>query len=223
MTLFTPATRLTDAAMRHPQVIPVASRMGVGLGNGVASVDEICRAKGVDTDFFLTIVNTFVNPDYFPKCPESHMGLKATVDYLSKTARDYLENQLPNIERHFRSLCARSGADNNLGLLLGFFDGLKGLMTAALEKDLNEVFPGLKAGECRSEWTDFTAQENIAAQLHDLLFFFVAHLRGSYDRNLALAVVTAVFSLERDYMQNHRIRVRVLLPAMQSTLEGSGA
>lgn len=52
----------------------------------------------------------------------------------------------------------------------------------------------------------------VEEKLHDLLYFFVEHLRGNYDANLCTAVVSAVFSLERDLCQNNRIRSRILLP-----------
>lgn len=194
--------------------------MGVGLGMGDRTIATICEEKGIDTDFFLAIVNTYITPDYFPKSHACHFDIYPTVSYMEKTARDYLDVQLPNIERHFRALCTRSGDDNNLGLLLKFFNDLKQLMTSVLTNDLENVFPGLLNGEYREEWLDMTSHESVEGQLHDLLYFFVAHLHGNYDKNLATAVATAVFSLQRDYSQNHRIRVRILLPVMRKAAEG---
>lgn len=120
MAIYNQETRLADAILEHPQLIPVVNRLGVKLGVGDSTIQAICLSLGIDTGFFLSVINTFVDKNYFPVNAQGTFTLEKTIDYLRKTSAYYLHMQLPNIERHFTSLIARSGTDNNLNLLKSF-------------------------------------------------------------------------------------------------------
>ncbi|MDE6299664.1 MAG: helix-turn-helix transcriptional regulator [Muribaculaceae bacterium] len=188
--------------MSHPSLIPVLERLGVVIGVGDDNVEAVCKRKGIDLRFFLSVVNTFLDEQYFPANPRDTFSLEKTIDYLEKTDAYYLGSQLPNIERHFDSLCKKSGGDNNLDMLLNFFNDVAAQLRESVKKGHRE----------RIE-----AYTEVEEKLHDLLYFFVAHLHGSYDHNLCVAVVTAIFSLERDISQNNRIRRRILLPLIKQS------
>jgi len=216
MALYNKDTKLADAVLANPQIIPVVNRLGVSLGVGDSSIGSTCVSAHIDPDFFLSVVNTFLDEDYFPVNPTGTFTLSKTIDYLRKTSGYYISVQLPNIERHFGSLLARSGKDNNISLLQGFFEDMKSQMTDCLRYDMEKLFPALERGDVPSGFRFFfTGHTEVEAKLHDLLYFFVAHLRGDYDSNLCMAVVTAIFSLDKDYCQNNRIRNRILLPIME--------
>jgi len=221
MAVFNKESKLADAVLTNPQLIPVINRLGVSLGVGDSSIGSICANAGIDTVFFLSVVNTFLDEDYFPVNPRGTFTLEKTVDYLEKTSRFYQMVQLPNIERHFNSLLIRSGKDNNLVLLQKFFIEMKNQLSDCLSYETETFFPSLKAGKAGVGKDKLAAgYAEVEEKLHDLLYFFVVHLRGDYDRNLCMAVVTAVFSLEKDYRQNNRIRNRILFPIMEEMLRG---
>lgn len=201
--------------MSSPSLIPVINRFGINLGVGDSEIGSICEKMHIDTDFFLSIVNTFIDKDYFPANPRNTFTLEKTVDYLEKTSRYYLKVQLPNIDRHFSSLLALSGTDNNLAFLQTFFVEMRNQLTETLGYEEGVVFPALKSGEMPPDITRLAASHSeVEEKLHDLLYFFVVHLHGNYDRNLTTGVVSAVYALKRDYSQNNRIRTRILFPAI---------
>ena len=87
------------------------------------------------------------------------------------------------------------------------------------KRQLEVLFPALIAGDVPEDFrSSLSGHAEMEAKLHDLLYFFVVHLRGDYDSNLCMAVVSAVFSLEKDYSQNNRIRNRILLPIMEEMI-----
>ncbi|MDE6770579.1 MAG: hemerythrin domain-containing protein, partial [Muribaculaceae bacterium] len=140
-----------------------------------------------------------------------------------KPSSYYVKVQIPNIRRHFGSLIARSGEDNNLGQLHRFFEETALQIESIVARDEESVFPALLSGDLDNV-TEVSAESHseVEEKLHDLLYLFVAHLRGDYDRNLATAVVTAIFSLEKDYRQNNRIRRRILLPQVRRNNDSIG-
>ena len=57
--------KLADVLHHDHNLIPVISRFGIKLGFGENTIEEICAAQQLDTDFLLTILNTFHDPLFF--------------------------------------------------------------------------------------------------------------------------------------------------------------
>lgn len=223
MSLYNKESRLSDAILEHPQLIPVINRLGVELGMGDRTIGAICLEKGIDADFFLSVVNTFLDSEYFPVNARGTFTLGKTIEYLRLTALFYCKVQLPNIRRHFSSLTERSGGDNNLGFLRSFFDDTAERIEALAAADERGLYPSLQRGaDVIAVRESVESHKEIETRLQDLLHLFVAHLRGECDRNLCTAVVSAIFTLSIDYRQNNRIRRRILLPVAGLNTEDNG-
>ncbi len=222
MALIQANTHLSDVIVNETEIIPVINRFGILLGTGDKTIKEISQEHGLDTDFFLTILNTYINEEYFPETVLKSFCASTIIAYLQKTNAYYLHFQLPNIERHFKSLIERSGTNNNLGLMLQFFNELREDLTKRITFDTESWFPTILSIENGtnknpndnevSAW-DSTAIED---KLNDLKNMFVIHLSGNYDLNLCYGVIVALTTLEKDIRQNNRIRDRILLPIYQS-------
>lgn len=216
MAIYNLNTKLSDAIMRHPSLIPVINRLGIALGVGDNTIGRICVDAHISPDFFLSIVNTFIDEEYFPLNATDTFSLEMMIDYIRKTSMYYRHIQIPNIDRHFQSLILRSGNDNNLQMLRRFYDDMKAQLVRCLdceEKILMSLSSG--SGDIVDSVPLVDGYREVEEKLHDLLTFFVVHLQGDYDRNLCMAVVSAIFSLEKDIRQNNRIRNRILIPLLE--------
>lgn len=203
MNLFGAECRLSDIIFFEPSTLSLLRRFGIAPGCGNLTVAEACAQVGADTEFLLALLNTYLNEDYFPEKMLKGFPLDEVTAYLMKTVGYYIRVQLPNIERHFDSLIAVSPQDNNLGLLRTYFDALKAEMAA--NADVDARIPA----EAADQWV------RIEEQLGDLLNFFVSHLQGNFDANLATAVIYALFTLDKDMRLHNRIRQRILIPKLR--------
>lgn len=66
MAVYNKDSRLSEVVMAHPSIIPVINRLGVSLGVGDDSVGAVCAERGIDSAFFISVVNTFLDESYFP-------------------------------------------------------------------------------------------------------------------------------------------------------------
>lgn len=221
MALVTPDTKLCEVIVDEPSVVPVINRFDIVLGVGDRTIKSICKEKGIDTSFFITILNAFIHESFFLENVTGAFNAGDVVDYLRKTNNSYLRNQLPNIERHFAALISRSDSNNNLPLLFNFYREVKTEIERRIDSD-NQWFDAIISAE-QSDSEVFIAgnavqaeSDSIEDKLSDLINMFVIHLRGDYDRNLCHAVLFAVISLEKDICQNNRIRNRVLRPLVDA-------
>ena len=101
MALINAETKLCDVILHEPSVIPVINRFGIILGVGDKSIRTVCEEKNLDCEFFVTILNTFINEDYFPENRLKSFCATQIVNYLTQTNAYYEQFQIPNIERHF--------------------------------------------------------------------------------------------------------------------------
>lgn len=221
MALVTPDTKLCEVIVDEPSVVPVINRFDIVLGVGDRTIKSICKEKGIDTSFFITILNAFIHESFFLENVTGAFNAGDVVDYLRKTNNSYLRNQLPNIERHFVALISRSDSNNNLPLLFNFYREVKTEIERRIDSD-NQWFDAIISAEQSNSEVSVAGNaiqaesDSIEDKLSDLINMFVIHLRGDYDRNLCHAVLFAVISLEKDIRQNNRIRNRVLRPLVDA-------
>lgn len=221
MALVTPDTKLCEVIVDEPSVVPVINRFDIVLGVGDRTIKSICKEKGIDTSFFITILNAFIHESFFLENVTGAFNAGDVVDYLRKTNNSYLRNQLPNIERHFAALISRSDSNNNLPLLFNFYREVKTEIERRIDSD-NQWFDAIISAEQSNSEVSVAGNavqaesDSIEDKLSDLINMFVIHLRGDYDHNLCHAVLFAVISLEKDICQNNRIRNRVLRPLVDA-------
>ena len=221
MALITPDTKLCEVIVDEPSVVPVINRFDIVLGVGDRTIKSICKEKGIDTSFFITILNAFIHESFFLENVTGAFNAGDVVDYLRKTNNSSLRNQLPNIERHFAALISRSDSNNNLPLLFNFYREVKTEIERRIDSD-NQWFDAIISAEQSNSEVSVAGNaiqaesDSIEDKLSDLINMFVIHLRGDYDRNLCHAVLFAVISLEKDICQNNRIRNRVLRPLVDA-------
>ena len=212
---------LSEVVEEKPSLIPVIHRFGIHLGLGDETVQEICAKLNLNTDFFLTMINTFLNEDYFPEKKLQGFHTSQIVNYLTKTNHYYQRHQLPNIERHLRSFISMSDPDNHsLTLIEKIFTSFKDTLLRQIKNDEKEWFPYCLSLSNQQTEAVFSFGKNhfeetddaIEALLADLRRIMIKHLTGGYDENLCHAVIFSVSILAKDIKQHNRIRFRILQP-----------
>lgn len=215
MAIISPKNHLSDIILSYPESIPLINRLGINLGVGDKTIEAICHEKNIDTEFFASIINTFINENFFPEKVLKSFKAETIVSYISKTYNYYTHYMIPNIERHFNLLIAHSGNNNNLGLMLQFFNELKNDLLKSINHDTTQWFPLILSLENDKNTPlpnglNITDNSLIEDKLNDLKSMFVIHLSGNYELNLCYAVITSIIALEKDLKQNNRIRNRIL-------------
>lgn len=214
--------RMSEVVEEYPSLIPVINRFGIRLGLGENNALEICNKHDINIDFFITMINTFLNESYFPEKKLHGFHLTQIVDYLTKTNLYYLHSQLPNIERHLRLFISASDPNNESLVLIGkLFDAFKNRLLKRIETDEKEWFPHI-VNLCEKQIKNKTltyhptvlsdTEDTVEALLTDLKHIIIKHLSGDYNENLCYAVIFAINTLYADIKQHNRIRYRILIP-----------
>ncbi len=215
MEMYNASTRLADVIFSDFTVIPLLNRFGINLGVGDETIDSACRSRDINPQFLLDILNITSDRGHQPRKKLEDSDMLLALNYL-KNSNDWVcSTALPNIERHFRALHDRSSdKTNNLDFLWSFFQELKNEIISRVNNDSESLFPTISSGE-RLEGIR-KAESSVEEKVDDLASFFVIHLRGDYDKNLCMAVVTSLMALEKEVKRNNRLRERMLYTLLDS-------
>lgn len=192
---------LSEIIDDNHQLIPVINRFGVRLGLSDKTIGEICHTANIDTDFFLTILNTYINEDYFPERKLQKINIELVVDYLNQTDAYLVHGQLHNLEKHLNAFIAMSDPNNTQ------FELIRRLFFKFKDELTNQT----KA--CALD-------RNIPLELLlDLKSIFIKHISGNYNENLCYAVIFTIDSLQKDIEKHNRIRDKILKPMVKELSE----
>lgn len=201
MAFLTSSSVLSEIVSINYLLIPVINRFGIKLGLEDKSVKTVCEEYNQNLEFFLTILNTYLNEDYFPEKKLQEFEIELVTDYLKRTDMYYVHGQIPNIEKHLNALIATSDPNNKqLELIRKLFLKFKDALIHRINNGLLD---------------DDTSQ----ALLLDLKNILIKHISGSFNENLCYAVVFSVDSLLNDLSKHNRIREKILKPMIAELAE----
>jgi len=222
--------KLADAIHYNHLLLPVINRLGVQLGFGDKSIQQICKEKNIDPDFFLIIINAFLDHDVHKTLKIQSVSVVDMIEYLQATHQYYLDRLIPEVENRINALIQHSDIDQKQFLLVkNFFAEYKNEFYAHLNLEEKSIYPysvdvykafisGILSNELKekihSEPIDSYAEEHsdIESKLFDLKNILIKYLPESRDSYLRNQVLNALFKLENDLNDHSRIENMVLVP-----------
>lgn len=222
--------KMADVIQMNYMLIPVIHRFGISLGFGDKTVKEICEDTKVDLNFFLQLVNTYHDKDYFPREELQSIPSKDLVDYLKMTHSCYLNDKLSEIEDLIVALQHTEAEDEKYILLIrDFYEAYKNEMTEHIMHEEEVVFPYVLAVEeiCKKgviseknqkiydsfsilEYQD--VHDDVEEKLMDLRTIMIKYLTPPLDASLYHKIIQTLFILEQDLSYHARIENKVLIP-----------
>lgn len=231
--LITRNIKMADVIHMNYFTLTVLNRFGIELGFGDKSVEDVCKLYHVDLDFFLEIVNTFVDKDYFPKKHLQTFPVKLITDYLQKTHDDYHQNKVPEIEFLIEQMVKSCYTQqDNIVLLKKFFNDYKQELLNHTKREEEVVFPYtlaiekayvsdkpdqsvLKLMETYSIEVFQNEHDNIEEKLFDLKNIIIKYLPQPKNSKLCNKLLYELFNLEQDLNDHSRIEEKVLVPKIR--------
>lgn len=204
MTLLGQNSIIADVLMEHNELIPVLNRFGIRLGVGDKTILELCGEHALNPDFILTILNVYLDEDYFPDASLSLFDVESIADYFQSTVESYIRELIPNIGKHLNAFIAISGPENEeVGILNNLFQKFKEKMTEHLQNQtlFDDDFP--------------------YELLHDLKNILIRHLSKEFNQNLIYAIIFSIHSFEKDLAVHNRLREKILRPKLNE-LDSTG-
>lgn len=219
--LFTGRTKMADVVATNHTLILAMPRLGIALGFGERSVQEVCRAYGLPVDFVLLIFNVYTFDDYLPEGDElAATDLGPLVPYLEASHRYYLTERLPHIERHLLHVAGSAG-ERYGSILKCFFEDYRKEVVEHFESEERDVFPYLeelmrgRRGEKPLSEHFADNHTDLVDKLKDLTQILYKYIPCEGFAEELNELVFAILQLSADLEKHAVIEEKVLLPCIQ--------
>jgi regulator of cell morphogenesis and NO signaling len=221
-------TRLADIVMRDKRALVLLPRFDIDLGFGDRTMKQVCAEKHINLDFFLLMVNVFLNKDYFPDKKLRNVDVDMLLRYLVNSHRYYLEEKLPYIENllgKFKKMVEHHPASSQLDK---FFRQYLAEVREHLAYEDQTAFPYVAALSqqvknnniklARIEYHIGVFEErhdNIEEKLTDLKSLLIKYFPSLNDRYIRMRVLYELMDFEEDLINHARIEDKVLIPIVE--------
>lgn len=230
---FLTTTKMADVIHHNYLLLSVLNRFDIRLGFGDKTIEEVCNKQNVNVNFFLEIINSFHDQDYFPRSQLQAFPIKLIIDYIKKSHSYYLDFKMPQIERMIHALTEDATASKKqLELIEKFFSEYKEELIAHIQDEENRVYPYVLAidnafqSDCiepshvqmvtENSINFFAdAHNNMEDKLYDLKNIIIKYIPPATDYTLTNSLLIELFRLERDLNDHARIEDKILVPKVQ--------
>lgn len=228
---FTANMKMADIILNYYLLLPIIGRFGIDLGFGNKTVNEVCSEKNINTFFFLEIVNSYHNPEYFTAEELQEYPPILIIEYLTNTHNYYRKIKIPELENLVNEIVKNSNPDNknNNILIANFFEEYKIELIKHLENEEKTLFPyifelekaqkNVRAFEQLMQKKAYNKSvhsndehDQLEAKLLDLKNLIIKFLPPVEHKYLIEKLLIELFRLEEDLNDHSRIEDRVLLP-----------
>jgi regulator of cell morphogenesis and NO signaling len=225
--------KLADVIHHDYNLIPVIARFNIMLGFGDSSIANICQKKKINTDFFLTILNSFHDSQYLDKHSEQNFSATQLIDYLQQTHNYYLKNKIPEIECLISEMLTKAEVDKaSYDILQKFFEEYKTELVKHIDREeklvypyvidlenavqSNSVTPSLFSSIEEYSITSYQAEhESVEEKLRDLKNIIIKYLPPSEQQQSRYKLLKELTVLEKDLNDHANIEDLILVPKVE--------
>ncbi|MFV0592873.1 MAG: hemerythrin domain-containing protein [Draconibacterium sp.] len=218
---FSKNDKMVHLVQANHNLLPVIHRFGIRLGFGNKTVEELCQAYEVNSDFFLAIVNTFHNKNFFPKDRLLSFSPLLLVDYLKKTHQYYVDYSLPRLEKLIHRLLMSTPEQNSeMQMIEKFYLAYKKKLLKHFQEEEQDVFPMVeklvldpgKVTETTFDANFEKEHEHVDFELDDLKNLILKYLVPEYDELVCNKLMEEICHFERDIRDHSRMEDAILIP-----------
>ncbi len=220
MEIFTKEDKIAKLITHNYHLLPVLNRFDIQLGVKEKTVQEICSVKRINVNFFLAIVNTFHNDNYFPGNEMREFSPVEIVSYLKRTHQYYTDYVLPKLESLLHQLIASSKENTKeLHMVDVFYRKYKQELIQHINDEEERVFPYVvHLAEKKEKTGDYSIHSfekehtNVDEKLNDLKNLIIKYINPDYNKNICNEFLITLFRFENDIKDHARIEDKMMLP-----------
>lgn len=221
---FTETDKMVFLIQSNHHLLPVIHRFGLRLGFRNKTVEELCLEYHIDTAFFLAIVNTFHNKNYFPEKKLLSFSPLLIIDYLKKTHGYYISYSLPQIEQLMHQLqLSASGQNKEMKMIEEFYLTYKKKLLLHIQDEEEKVFPFVEelvhnpeVAKSKNFNPNFEEEhQHVDFELDDLKNLILKYISPVYDELVCNKLLDEIYRFEKDIHDHSRIEDAILIPQVQ--------
>lgn len=207
------------------RLLSILQRLGIRLGFGEATVEELCTRYGISTSLFIEICNMYTFRCYNPIIGLlSENDIKSITTYLRASHKFYNEICFPEIHDKIHKL-VKELDDVSRRLIDKFYDDYDNEVNSHFKYEEEVVFPYIEAvisnrsgnaGAYRISKFE-KSHSNINEKLNDLKNIIIKYLPEDVAMTLRYEILNDIYALESDLHRHALIENKLLIPLVEKT------
>lgn len=215
---------MADAINQYHSLLTVLPRLGIPLGFGEKSVEQLCAEHHVSQTLFTLISKVYIDQDYYPSIEELRQcPMQDLLQYLFQSHKDYLENKFPHIEQHLNALLEPMDKKYST-LIANFYTKFKEELVKHFQYEEEVIFPYMRQFISDNDNSDddtrhsnaFREQhDDIEDTLNDLTNLLLKYIPSDASSTERVDMLLDMYSLSSDIERHAMMEDRILLPYIQ--------
>ena len=219
-----PKMKMADAINQYHSLLTVLPRLGIPLGFGEKSIEQLCAEHHVSLSLFTLISRVYIQADYYPSIEELRQcPMTDILHYLQQSHQDYLENKFPHIEHHLNTLLEPMDKKYST-LISNFYQEFKKEVVKHFKYEEEIIFPYLRQilsenetdnGEHHHKSAFQQQHDDIEDTLNDLTNLLLKYIPAEVSSSERVDMLLDMYSLSNDIGKHAMMEDRILLPYIQ--------
>lgn len=216
--IFSSQMKMAELVSANPDLLVVLTRMGISLGFGEETVEQVCDRNGVDADTFILLSNVYTFPDFKLSNEQLCQGhVVDVVKYLNKSHQYYTQTAIARLKSDIKEVTAPCDAKLQK-VIWKFFDDYTCELGKHFNHEENEVLPYVRdllfgkriPGFSIEQFDDDDAE--IDEKLSDLISIVMKSLPAECDASGRKELLQFLFALKKDLDAHSRVEDSLLVP-----------
>lgn len=223
-------SKLSEIVNKNVHILPYLRRLGLKLGFGDKTIEEICNSYKINIEFFIELIQLIIKKyDFNPKYI-NNFETNLTIDFLRKSHNSYLCESLPKIKQLIMNLHeTESERIEDTKIMIKFFSVYEKEFQEHLNYEDSMIFPYILEIELKfkNKLTDpeiktlikentiknyIKQHESLNEQLNDLKNLLIKYFQPFENELLTQSLIYAIYDLERDLKYHELIENQILFP-----------
>ena len=213
--------KMADLINSAPEILQITERLGMSLGFGEFTVEELCAHEGKDAFTFLAICNISTSLNYKPS--EAEIGkMKAgdVMSFLRNSHDSYMYSLLPELERQINLVMVGRG-DSEKKVISEFFGKFKNELARHFKLEEEKIFPSLEALDRKGQPNEKVFRHehgDIGEKIQDLINLLLKYVSyGTRDARVT-DLLAFLYRFREDLAIHSRIEDCLILPMIEGKL-----
>ena len=215
---YTTDQKMADLLLSNPRLLTLFERMGLRLGFGERSVEEVCAEQGVSAHLLVAMSNIVDERNSAPSIDRLvRDDLRPIVDFLRLSHHNYTEHYFPTLHDHIHTMAAALSARQR-EIINSFYDVYETEVLKHFHYEEQTVFPYIESLISGSRGEGFTigdfaeTHSDIDEKLADLLNIIIKYLPDGDEAMASHAVLRDIYRIEEELAAHTLIENRLLVP-----------
>ncbi len=227
--IITKDNKMSDVVLHDYTLITILNRFGIKLGFKEKTVNDICLENGINSDFFLEIINAFHDENYFTEKKLKSFSISLIVNFLKKSHEIYLQKRIPQIKNLIERLEFSGDNKKYKSIILNFFEEYHKELVNHINHEEQDIYPYvLQLEQALQQKTvnkaflqkinnhsikNYREEHNgIDDKLTDLKSIIIKYLPPPVNYEVCNNILAKLFKLEDDLKNHSKLEERVMIP-----------